>query len=198
MIVAAFTVVLDAIQAMTIVTGRAPFAFGRADGAVPLSYLPQLLQADLRDGATGTLADSTFSVRLICALPTALHAATVVLGALFLLRALRGISLARPFDTFVLGNWQRLSVALLAGGSAQGLADTAATIYLNTRIGLLFGTGHVSEQQRIAFLGSDYRTIGTNLPQWPIPIIIAGLIAAALTAAFRAGALLEEDVDGVV
>lgn len=35
-------------------------------------------------------------------------------------------------------------------------------------------------------------------PQWPIPVVIGGLIADALLAAFRSGAQLMEDVDGVI
>jgi hypothetical protein len=198
LIVAAFTALSDVVQVITIVTGRVLFSFGDVDGRLPLSYLPQLLQADLRDGAAGTLADADLSLRLLCALPTAVHAATVVLGTVFLLRVLRGIALARPFDAYVLESWRRLSIAVLTGGLVQGLIDTAASTYLNTRIGLLFGTGLVNEQQQSAFLGGNYQAVGTNLPQWPVPVIIAGLIATALMAAFRAGARLEEDVDGVV
>jgi hypothetical protein len=56
----------------------------------------------------------------------------------------------------------------------------------------------VTPEQQDAFLGGDYQSIGTNLPQWPVSVIVAGLVAAALTAAFRAGARLEDDVDGVV
>ena len=198
LIVATLTVVSDATRVITITTGRVLFAMGGADGRLPLSHLPQLLQADLSEGASGTLADADLSLRLLSALPAVLHAVTIVLATVFLLRALRGVALARPFDAFVLTSWRRLSIALLAGGIAQGLADTAATTYLNTRIGLLFGAGQVTPDERDAFLGGDYQSIGTNLPQWPVAVVVAGLVAAALTVAFRAGARLEEDVDGVV
>lgn len=198
LIVASFTVISDVTQTITILTGRVLFAFGGSDGRLPLRHLPQLLQADLREGASGTLADADGWLRVVCAVPSLMHAVTVVLGTVFLLRALRGIAEARPFDTFVLTNWRRLSVALLAGGVLQGLLDTAATVYLASGIGLLFGSGLVSSEQKDAFLGGDYAAIGTNIPSWPIPVIIAGLIALALAAAFQAGARLEKDVDGVV
>ena len=198
LIVATFTVISDLTQTITILTGRVLFAFGGSDGRLPLSHLPQLLQADLRAGASGTLADADGWLRVVCAVPSLIHAVTVVLGTVFLLRALRGIAQARPFDAFVLTNWRRLSTALLAGGVLQGLFDTAATVYLASGIGLLFGNGLVSSEQKDRFLGGDYQSIGTNVPIWPIPVIIAGLIALALAAAFQAGARLEKDVDGVV
>lgn len=198
LIVASFSVLSDLTQTITIATGRALFAFGGSDGRLPLGHLPQLLQAELREGQSGTLADADLSLRLLCALPSALHAATVALATVFLLRALRGIAQGQPFAPYVLLNWRHLSIALLIGGVAQGLADTVASVYLASRIGLLFGSGIVTREQAVTFLGGDYQAIGTNVPQWPVPIIIAGLVALALTAAFRAGAKLEKDVDGVV
>jgi hypothetical protein len=97
-----------------------------------------------------------------------------------------------------LSGWRTLSLALLLGGIIQGLADTIAGVYLASRIGLLFGAGHVTSEQADSFLGGDYQVIGTNIPQWPVVVIVAGLVALALTAAFRAGTRLEREVDGVV
>lgn len=198
LIVATYAVIGDIAQSVAITTGHATVALGGSDGRLPLSYLPQLLQAELREGASGTLADAAISLRLLCALPNLIHAATIVLATVYLLRVLRGIAQAQPFDPFVLTSWRRLSVALIVGGMVQSLADTAAMVYLSSRIGLLFGAGHVSEAQRVEFLGGDYETLGTNTPQWQVAVIVAGLVALALTAAFRAGARLERDVDGVV
>lgn len=198
LIVASFTVLTNVTQAIAIATGRALLTFGGADGGLPLSYLPQLLQANLQDGATGTLADADLSLRLLCALPALIHAATIVLATIFLLRVLRGTARARPFEPFVLTSWRRLSSALLIGGASQAIVETVANVYLSSRIGLLFGTGLVSTEQTAQFLGGDYQWIGTNIPQWPVAVIIAGVVALALTAAFQAGAKLEEEVDGVV
>jgi hypothetical protein len=198
LIVASFTVLSSITQAITIVTGRALVAFGGADGRLPLASLPQLSKADLHDGASGTLADADLSLRLLCAVPAVIFAATIVLGTIFLLHVLRGVAQARPFEPFVLTNWRRLSFALLIGGASQALADTSASVYLTSRIGLLFGTGLVSPEQQERFLGGDYQGININSPQWPVSVIVAGLVALALTAAFQAGAKLEKDVDGVV
>jgi hypothetical protein len=186
------------MEAFTVVTGRYVLSLGGADSRMPLDSLPQLLQADLREGASGTLADADLLLRVLGALPSVLHAVTIAVAVVFLLRALLGIAAGRPFDRSVLVDWRILSIALLAGGIAQGLADTTAMLYLNTRIGLLFGAGRVMPDEADAFLGGDYQAIGTNLPQWPVYLIIGGLVALALTTAFRAGARLEREAEGVV
>ena len=197
LIVALFSTLSALSQGVTVAMGSL-FAFGGADGRLPLVRLPQLIQADLREGAEGTLAEADLGLRLLGALPSFLQAATIVLATVFLLRVLRGIAAGRAFDPFVLENWRRLSLALLIGGVVQGLADTAANVYLTSHVGLLFWSGQVTDAQRERFLGGDYQAIGTNLPQWPLPVLMAGVLALALGAAFRAGAKLERDVDGVV
>ncbi|WP_440711296.1 hypothetical protein [Herbiconiux sp. YIM B11900] len=198
LVVAGFVVLGDLMQAFTVVTGRFLLALGGADPRMPLDSLPQLLQAELREGASGTLADADLLLRVLGALPSVLHAVTIAVAVVFLVKALEGIAAGRPFDRRVLVDWRILSIALLAGGIAQGLADTAAVLYLNTRIGLLFGAGLVTPDETDAFLGGDYRAIGTDAPQWPVYLVIGGLVALALTTAFRAGARLEREAEGVV
>lgn len=198
LIVASASTVAALVQGITVSTGRVLFALGGSDGRLPLVSLPQLQQADLRPGTTGTLADADLLLRLLGALPSFVQAVTIVLATVFLLRVLRGIALGRPFEPFVVTNWRRLSIALLAGGALQAVADTAANLYLTTGIGLLFAAGSVTPDERDVFLGGDYQAIGTNLPQWPVAILVGGLVALALATAFRAGAKLERDVDGVV
>lgn len=197
-VIATLTVLASLVRAITIITGRTLFAFGGADGRLPLVYLPQLLQADLREGATGTLTDAALSLRLLGAVPSLVEVAVIAVAAVALLRVVKGVSRAEPFGATVLANWRLLTLALLGGGILQGLADTVANVYLSSSIGLLLGAGRVTPEQRLEFLGGDYSGIGVNLPQWPLAIIVAGLVALALDAAFRAGARLERDVDGVV
>lgn len=186
----------DLIQVITISTGRVLFALGGSDGRLPLSALPQLLQADLREGSHATLADAALSLRLLAALPSLVHAVTITAAAILLIGILHRVSLGRPFSGEVLGRWRWLTVVLLAGGVIQSLADTGANIYLSTHLGLL--GARYDSQAAEAFLGGDYSGIGINVPQWPISILLAGVIALALGAAFRAGGRLEEEVDGVV
>jgi hypothetical protein len=196
-IVLVLTVLHDITQVITTSTGRVLFALGGSDGRLPLSSLPQLLQADLREGTQGTLAEAALSLRLFAALPSLVHAVTITAAAILLIGILRRVSLGRPFSGGVLDRWRWVTLVLLAGGALQALADTGANLYLSRSIGLL-GAGYVERDEVKMFLGGDYSGIGTNVPQWPIAILLAGVIALALGAAFRAGARLEEEVDGVV
>ncbi|MBB2975708.1 hypothetical protein FHX49_001275 [Microbacterium endophyticum] len=197
-VVAGLVVVNDLVRAFTTVTGRTLLTFGGADGRLPLSQLPQLNQADLREGAAGTLADLDFGARVFAAAPSMIEALTVMFAFFLLLRVLKGVALAAPFSAPVLSGWRRLTMVLLVGGCVQVLVETAASVYIASRMGLLFGAGQVMPEDQEAFLGGDYVIVSAALPQWPIAILIAGLVAWALASAFRAGAKLEADVDGVV
>jgi hypothetical protein len=46
--------------------------------------------------------------------------------------------------------------------------------------------------------GADYLGLGVDFSHWPFYMILVGIVAAAITAAFRSGARLEEEVVGVV
>lgn len=196
MVVLVLTLMQDVVQVITISTGRVLFALGGSDGRLPLSTLPQLVQADLREGAQGTLADAALSLRLFAALPSFVHAVTITAAAVLLIGILHRVSLGQPFSPGVLVRWRWLTIVLLGGGVVQALADTGANLYLSTHLGF-FGARYDS-QEAAMFLGGDYAGIGTNAPQWPIPILLAGVVTLALGAAFRAGARLEDEVDGVV
>ncbi|TFC08441.1 hypothetical protein [Cryobacterium sp. MDB2-33-2] len=197
MIVLVLTLLNDIPLAITISTGRVLVALGGADGRLPLSHLPQLLQAELREGTQGTLADADLGLRLLAALPTVLHAVTVTAAAILLIGILYRVALGRPFSSEVLRRWRWLTAVLLIGGVLQSLADTGAILYLSLHIGLLTA-GSMPREDIVSFLGGDYSIISTNAPQWPIPILLGGIIALALGVAFRAGAQLVEEADGVV
>jgi len=197
MIVLVLTLLNDIPLAITISTGRVLVALGGADGRLPLSHLPQLAQAELQKGARGTLADADLGLRLLAALPTVLHAVTVTVAAILLIGILYRVALGRPFSSEVLRRWRWLTAVLLIGGILQSLADTGANLYLSLHSGLSAALS-VSRKDVASFLGGDYSIISTNVPQWPIPILLGGIIALALGVAFRAGAQLVEEADGVV
>lgn len=186
------------MQVGTIVTGRSLFTFGGADSRLPLVHLPQLQQAELDSGESGTLADLDLSMRLFGASPLFVQAVIFLVAVVALGRIVSGIARAEPFNSVVQSNWKLLSLTLLGGGLLQALLSTAAWTYFISRIGLHFGMGSVSLETRAEFLGAHYSAIGGPFPQWPWMIIIAGLVALALTAAFRSGAKLEREADGVV
>jgi hypothetical protein len=181
----------DLVQVVTVSTGRVLIALGGAEGRLPLSALPQLLQADLREGTTGYLTDAPWGLRLLAASPAAIHALTLLWAALVLIRILRYIAGAKPFEVPAISGWRRLSLILVIGGVSQGLADTFA----------VFEVAHLSRESIFTgkhLLGADYSGIGVNIPQWPILLIVLGIVAGSIAAAFRAGARLQEEALGVV
>lgn len=197
--IASLAALFTLVQVATIVTGRALFTFGGADGRLPLVHLPQLLQADHAEGGSGTLADLDFSMRLLGASPMFVQAVVFVVAAVALVRIVSGISRAHPFNDVVQSNWKLLTMALLGGGLLQAGLETVAWAYFSSRIGLLFGSGlGITREEQEAFLGGDYSAIGVAMPSWPLTIIVAGLVALALTVAFRIGARLEREAEGVV
>ncbi|MBF4632624.1 hypothetical protein ITJ42_15500 [Clavibacter michiganensis subsp. phaseoli] len=198
------TVIGDTSRVITTITGHYLFIGGGADPRLPLAELPQLREATLRPGATGSLADADLLLRVFGAVPSLVHGVTVVLAVAWLLRALRGIAQAQPFHAFVVANWRRLALTLLIGGALQGVSDMIASTYLAVGLGFGFGGGgafgsfSAGDPGREGFLGGDYSSIGSVPVAWPVDLLLAGLIALALTASFRAGARLAEDADGVV
>ncbi|MFT2752391.1 hypothetical protein [Clavibacter sp. Sh2088] len=203
LLVMTWTVLADASRTLTTITGRYLVLVGEGDPRLPLADLPQLADAEPAAGATGALADADLLLRILGALPSLVHGVTAVLAIAWLLRALRGIAQGEPFHAFVVANWRRLAITLLVGGAAQGIADLASHAYLSAGLGFgaLFGavgTFSAGEPQNSAFLGGDYASISSRAVTWPVDLLLAGLVALALTAAFRAGARLAEDADGVV
>jgi hypothetical protein len=190
-IVVGTSVLVDLMGVITMTTGRVLFTSGGADGRLPLSYLPQFLQADLREGTTGYLIDAPLWFRVLCSSPTLIHAVTIVLAAVVFIHILRGIASGRPFAPSVLRDWSRVSVVLIVGGVLQGLVDTVAGV-------VIFSLANAGRSMGEHPFGADYSGIGVDFPQWPFYMILVGIVAAAIAAAFRSGARLEEEVVGVV
>jgi hypothetical protein len=190
-VIAVLVALDDLVHVITVSTGRVLIALGGAEGRLPLSALPQLLQADLREGTTGYLTDAPWGLRLLAASPAAIHAVTVLWAALVLTGILRYIAGAKPFEAPAISGWRHLAFILVIGGALQGLADTFA----------VFEIAHLSTESMFTgkhLLGADYSGIGVNIPQWPILLIVLGIVAGSIAAAFRAGARLQEEALGVV
>lgn len=116
----------------------------------------------------------------------------IALAAAFLItRALRRIAEGRPFSPIVRRSLATLSLILIAGGLTYGVLDTLAGR-------AIFDVGS-SFTQGVRFpLGADYVVTSTNMPRWPFFMISSGVVGVALSTAFKAGARLEEEADGVV
>lgn len=190
-VVALWVVLVDITTVITVSTGHSLFAFGGADGRLPLTFLPQINQAALHTGTTGTLADADLGLRLLSAAPSLANAVIAVLAAFFLILILDNIATGHSFERPVLRLWKYLAIALLVGGGVQSILVFGAWAYLT------IGITHTNSD-RIELLGGDYQVLSTHLPDLPIALLLGGLISLALTLAFRAGARLEQEVDGIV
>lgn len=186
-VVAALTVVWDAISAFTVITGRSLTATGGADPWLPLSFLPQVANASLREGATGSLADIPEWLRLLCATPTIIHAVVLLLATPLIIRVIGRVGQGQPFAPSVLRSWSSLSVVLIVGGVLQGVLDTIAGR-------VLFNLTFTPEIP----LYEAYEGMNLQGPNWPLLLIVVGIICVAITTAFRSGARLEKEVEGVV
>lgn len=190
-IVAVMAAIGSALEVFTTITGRVVFALNGADPRLPLTSLPQINQAELREGATGYAVDAPIWLRTLCATPAMLYVLVALFAAVLITRALFGIAASRPFSPAVRRNLTVLSLILIIGGVLYGVLDTIAgrTIY----------DVATSFTQGVQFpLGADYAVTSTNVPRWPFFMIITGVVGLALSTAFKAGARLEEEADGLV
>lgn len=179
------------LQAWMTVTGRFLWTGGGADPRQPIEFLPQLLQADVREGFSFYLEDLPVWLRAAAAGPALIYAITVTLAAVLVARMLRTIASGDAFGPGVRRPLGGLSLTLLGGGVLHGLADTAAWWLL------LRNLPRLSEERGEGY-SSALQGIGYDLPDWPVMLIVLGLIAAALTIAFRQGARLREEMAGVI
>jgi hypothetical protein len=196
-VAAGLAALVSLIQAVTTLTGRTLLTFGGADGSLSLTHLEQVIYAQPADGSAVHLSEADLAFRVLSALPSVLQAITFVAAAVALLPILKAVSSGSPFAPTVLRNWRRVALALVGGGVLQGLADTAAVVYLSTHLGLL-GAVPLSPAERAEFLGGQYSVVSVDIPHWPIMTILAGIIAFTLMLAFRAGSRLERDAVGIV
>lgn len=179
------------VQVWGILTAQYLWAGGDLDPRLPVESLPQLLQADVRDGHSFYLEDLPLWLRAASALPALVYAITIVLAAILVARMLRTIACGDAFGSGVRRTLAGLSVILIGGGILHGLADTVAVWLLRQNL-FRFSQEHGADD------APALRGVGLDLPDWPIMLIVLGLIAAALTIAFRQGARLREEMAGVI
>lgn len=173
---------------VTVLTGRVLFASGGAEQRLPLTSLPQVVQAELQEGYTGFLTDVPLWLRLFCASPLVVEAVMIAAAGLLVARILRSIGSGDPFGPQVISALRRVAVVLLAGGFLQGILDLAAGRVL----------WNVSTDFTTVNIFDRYAVLNYAGPQWPWLLILLGVIAAALAVAFRQGARLQEETVGIV
>lgn len=130
--------------------------------------------------------DLPLNVRIITLLPVAVQAIVVAMLTIAGARLLAAISGGEAFTERARRSLTALSAVGVVGGLVQfGVGVLAWKV----------GSGWLDldpEDPQVAMYGQ------LPFPDWPITLVIIGLLAAALGIAFRAGAKLEEDLQGVV
>lgn len=190
-VVAVIAVIHNAVQVYTIVSGHVLIAFGGADSRLPLTSLAQINQAELRGGGTGYLVDVPAWLRVLCSVPAFLNILVAVLAAILVVRIIRRIAVGQPFVPAVRRNWVALSAVLIVGGVLLGIADAVAGQ-------VVFGVASNFTFQPPFPLGADYQVLSVDVPRWPFFMILTGVVGLAISAAFKEGARLEEEADGLV
>lgn len=175
--------------ALTIITGRTILTFGDADPHLPLSQLPQLLQADPVAGHQALLSDAPLWLRLLCSVGTVVSCVILCLSGIHLRRVIQGLAQGRFFSHGVLNNWKRLGFVLTLGAIVQGTAETLAFA------GIFWITTTENPNE---IWGSNLQGLSVDFPHWPWWTLLLGIIAQAIYGAFKSGAQLEKDVTGLV
>ncbi|MGR6742161.1 hypothetical protein ACU6RU_09020 [Microbacterium sp. F1-18] len=191
-VVAALASLKLLIEAAVIVAGHALIVGQGADGGLPLTVLPGVEVAILAPGQQGDLRDADPVLRAFASLPLLIEAATIVAGTAMLLAVLRQVAAGRSFEQRNLGVFRMMSLTFLWGGIAAGLMSSASNVYL------VANAGPVDSDTRAEILGARYSDLVIGLPQWPLPLVIAGLVAIAIRVALDAGARYSEEADGVI
>lgn len=154
-----------------------------------INTLPQVSYF-LMDGDWGDLTDVDLKLRLLCASPVVVDLITVLLAAWLVTRIIDKIGAGASFTPDVPRAWRRLSTVLFTGGVTQGVLNAIAlsAIQANPKSVL---APHAPAHASVTAVG--FSTSG-----WPWMLLVLGVIAGAIAVAFRQGARLQEDVDGVV
>ncbi|WP_030150769.1 DUF2975 domain-containing protein [Oerskovia turbata] len=190
LLLGALAALSELVQAWMTITGRYLYTSGGAEPRKPVVDLPQLLQAEVREGYTMFLDDVPAALRVLAATPALLAAITYLIASVLLARAIRSIAAGDAFGRRVRSTLTWLSATLLVGGLLQGAVDSAAGAALWSWFPRATDLGGTHE---LAIAG-----LGLDVPHWPVMIVVLGLVTSALTVAFQQGARLQEETDGLV
>lgn len=156
-----------------------------------IDSLPQLLQFDQRTDAPMTVLDLPIWVRMLCAAPDLIQALALATSAFLLLPMLMAIGEGDSFGRPVQRHLHRISVVLVVTSVAVPLVDVLAQWQLSVAIW--------SYQAELVAAGIEHGySMGTRVPLIPWLPLALGIVAAALSWAFRDGAALEKEAEGVV
>jgi len=156
----------------------------------PLTDVHEFTQAELRPGATGDILDLPLEFRVAAALPPIALAVTALIGGRLAIRLLGAIRAGDAFGVATVALWPKLAAVLLGGSAVYLVAAGAVFFPLHSAI--------VMNGPRPSWLEA-YEVIGlSGFVDLPWIYILLGLLAGVLGMAFRQGAKLQDEVEGVV
>lgn len=156
-----------------------------------LDSLPQLIQFEQTGDATMTLVDLPVWVRALCAAPGLVETLMLAAAAFLLMGALVGISEGGSFSPTVQRSLGRIAMTLVAGSIAVTVLDVLAIWRISAEV-----WAFADEVRSNGGLTST--SLGTEFPLIPWLPLALGFVALALRWAFRDGAQLEKDAEGVI
>lgn len=156
-----------------------------------LDSLPQLLSFEQTGDATMNVLDLPLWVRALSAAPDLVQALMLAGAAFLLVKVLVEISDSRSFSDGVQRNLRRIAMVLVAGSITVTALDTLAIWRISVEVWAFIDRVHAAGGQTSTGLGTDVPEI-----LW-LPLAL-GLVAFALGWAFRDGARMEKDAEGVI
>lgn len=155
-----------------------------SDPYLTLGDLPQVLQAEpIGDGLR--VIDESLGLRLLAYAPGVVVSAAVMLACWWGIPVLREIAQGRPFAPLVVAGVRRVGLVLAGGGLASGGLDAIANAVMLPMI--------YSDRW-----SEHYRGFTLTGGEWPLSYIIFGLVVLTAARAFRAGAVMQEELRSVV
>ena len=155
----------------------------RSDGWVELTDLSQVVTAVPRDDQPVLLADLPWYTRVLCAAPELIHAAVLLVAAFLVVAVLREIAQARSFSGRVRRDLAAVSIVLTVGSALFFVLNAVAAEVLKVSV-------------RGLWVAWD--TFDVNTFSIPVLLVSLGLLAGAFVFAFRDGATLEREAEGVI
>lgn len=155
-----------------------------SDPYLTLANLPQVRQAEpIGDGLR--VIDESLGLRLLAYAPAIVLAGAVAFACWWGVPVLRKIAAGRPFAPEVVGGVRRIGLMLTVGGLASGGLDLIVNAVM---LPMVFADRWAEHYRGFTLTGGE----------WPLSYIIFGLVVLTAARAFRAGAVMQEELRSVV
>jgi hypothetical protein len=178
-------------SAFALVRGRSWVVNG-PDTGYPLSFVPQIDNADMDIWKVATALDLPVATRILSAVPGVVLGAALAVAAFLVVRVLREIAHGRTFSVAARLGLGRISLVLMLGGVLSAVLDLVALLSVEAAINPL-------RESWTRELREDAPHVAVStVPSVPVLVIVLGVVAAAAMFALADGARLEDEAEGVI